>query len=158
MANFNKVILVGNLTRDPQVKFLPSGTPVAEFGMAVNRTWSDQATGEKKEAATFVDCRLMGKQAEVLSKYTRKGSNLFVEGRLEFRSWDAKDGTKRSKLDVYVENFQFLGSRRDDAGAEGEAPGGRRPENRYGGEAPRQGGRPRDAAEERPPIDDEVPF
>ncbi len=126
--------------------------------MAINRTWSDQATGEKKEAVTFVDCRLMGKQAEVLSKYTRKGSNLFVEGRLEFRSWDAKDGTKRSKLDVYVENFQFLGSRRDDAGAEGEVPGGRRPESRYAGEAPRQSGRPMDAAEELPPIDDEVPF
>jgi single-strand DNA-binding protein len=123
MASFNKVILLGNLTRDPEMKFLPSGTPVAEFGLAVNRKWVDQATKEAREAVTFVDCKAMGRQAEVLSQHVRKGSPLFIEGRLDFRQWEGPDGGKRSKLDVFVENFQFVGPPRD---ATGDAPGGAR--------------------------------
>jgi single-strand DNA-binding protein len=118
MANFNKVILLGNLTRDPEMKFLPSGTPVAEFGMAMNRKWVDQATKEAREAVTFVDCKAMGRQAEVLNQHTRKGSQLFVEGRLDFRQWEGPDGTKRSKLEVFVENFQFVGAPRDQQGGD----------------------------------------
>jgi single-strand DNA-binding protein len=118
MASFNKVILLGNLTRDPEMKFLPSGTPVAEFGLATNRKWVDQATKEAREAVTFVDCKAMGRQAEVLSQHTRKGSPLFIEGRLDYRQWEGPDGTKRSKLEVFVENFQFVGPPRDQAGGE----------------------------------------
>jgi single-strand DNA-binding protein len=121
MASFNKVILLGNLTRDPEMKFLPSGTPVAEFGLAMNRKWVDQQTKEAREAVTFVDCKAMGRQAEVLSQHTRKGSPLFVEGRLDFRQWEGPDGTKRSKLEVFVENFQFVGPPRDQQGG-GEGP------------------------------------
>jgi single-strand DNA-binding protein len=119
MASFNKVILLGNLTRDPEMKFLPSGTPVAEFGIAMNRKWVDAATKEAREAVTFVDCKAMGRQAEVLNQHTRKGSPLFVEGRLDYRQWEGPDGTKRSKLEVFIENFQFVGPPRDQQGGEG---------------------------------------
>ena len=81
MANFNKVLLMGNLTRDPEMKYLPSGTPVVEFGLAVNRQWKDQGSGERREATTFVDCKSMGRQAEVINQYMAKGRGIFVEGR-----------------------------------------------------------------------------
>jgi single-strand DNA-binding protein len=126
MASFNKVILLGNLTRDPEMKFLPSGTPVVEFGIAMNRKWVDQTTKEAREAVTFVDCKAMGRQAEVLSQHTRKGAPLFVEGRLDYRQWEGPDGTKRSKLEVFVENFQFVGPPRE-SGADGGAGGARMP-------------------------------
>ena len=122
MASFNKVIMLGNLTRDPEMKFLPSGTPVAEFGIAMNRKWMDQATNQPREAVTFVDCKAMGRQAEVLSQHMRKGSPLFVEGRLDYRQWEGPDGTKRSKLEVFVENFQFIGPPRDQQGGEPASP------------------------------------
>ncbi len=108
MANVNKVILIGNLTRDPELKYLPSQTAVAEFGLAVNRTWTGQ-DGVKKEEVTFVDCSAFGRQAETLQKYVKKGSPLFVEGRLKLDQWEAQDGSKRSKMRVVIENFQFLG-------------------------------------------------
>lgn len=123
MATFNKVILLGNLTRDPEMKFLPSGTPVAEFGIAMNRKWTDQATNQQREAVTFVDCKAMGRQAEVLSQHMRKGSPLFIEGRLDYRQWEGPDGAKRSKLEVFVENFQFVGPPRDQQA--GDAPASR---------------------------------
>ena len=116
MASFNKVIMLGNLTRDPEMKFLPSGTPVAEFGIAMNRKWMDQATNQPREAVTFVDCKAMGRQAEILSQHMRKGSPLFVEGRLDYRQWEGPDGSKRSKLEVFVETFQFIGPPRDQQG------------------------------------------
>ncbi len=109
MANFNKVFLMGNLTRDPQLSYLPSETAVVEFGLAVNRRWTGK-DGTKKEETCFVDCRAFGRQAENINKYLSKGRALFVEGRLSFDSWTAQDGTKRSKHRVTVENFQFLGS------------------------------------------------
>ena len=108
MANYNKVILVGNLTRDPQMSYLPSQTPVAEIGLAINRRWRGQ-NGEQREETCFIDCRAYGKQAETLQQYMRKGRPLLVEGRLQFDSWEGKDGTKRSKHRVVIERFQFLG-------------------------------------------------
>ncbi len=108
MAGFNKVLLMGNLTRDPQLSYLPSQTAVVEFGIAVNRRWTGR-DGEKKEETCFVDCRAFGKIAENINKYLTKGRPLFVEGRLSFDAWTAQDGTKRSKHRVVVENFQFLG-------------------------------------------------
>jgi len=108
MANFNKIMLMGNLTRDPQLSYLPSQTPVVEFGLAVNRKWTSKE-GEGKEEVCFIDCRAFGKPAETLNKYMKKGRQLFVEGRLAFEQWTAQDGSKRSRHRVIVENFQFLG-------------------------------------------------
>ena len=107
MASFNKVMLMGNLTRDPQLTYLPSQTAVVEFGLAVNRKWTGQ-DGEKREETCFVDCRAFGRMAENINKYLTKGRPLFVEGRLTFDSWTASDGTKRSKHRITLENFQFL--------------------------------------------------
>ncbi len=108
MPNLNKILLMGNLTKDPQLSYLPSQTAVVEFGLAVNRNWKGK-DGEKKEETCFVDCQAFGKTAETLNKYLSKGQAVFVEGRLKFDSWTAQDGSKRSKHRVTVENFQFLG-------------------------------------------------
>jgi single-strand DNA-binding protein len=107
MSSFNKVLLMGNLTRDPQLSYLPSQTAVVDFGLAVNRRWTGR-DGEKKDETCFVDCRAFGRQAENINKYLSKGRPVFVEGRLTFDSWTSQDGTKRSKHRVTVENFQFL--------------------------------------------------
>ncbi len=112
MANFNKVLLMGNLTRDPQLSYTPSQTAVVDFGLAVNRRWTGR-DGESKEETCFVDCRAFGRQAENINKYLTKGRGVFVEGRLTFNTWTAQDGTKRSKHRVTVENFQFLGAAPD---------------------------------------------
>ena len=124
MASYNKVFLMGNLTRDPQVKHLPSQMVVAEFGLAVNRRYKT-AAGEDKEEVAFVDCSAFGRQAETISQYCTKGKPIFVEGRLKFDTWDDKGGAgKRSKLTVVVENFQFLGRAGEDgSGSAGEFAG-----------------------------------
>lgn len=107
MANLNKVMLMGNMTRDPQLSYLPSQTPVVEFGLAISRRYKKQ-DGSQGEEVCFVDCQMFGKRAEVVNQYFKKGEPIFVEGRLKFDSWE-KDGQKRSKLRVFVENFEFLG-------------------------------------------------
>jgi len=117
MASFNKVILMGNLTRDPEMRYTPKGTAVARLGLAVNRRYTTES-GEAKEEVTFVDVDAWGKQAEVIAQYCRKGSSLLVEGRLRLDQWDDKaTGQKRSKLGVVLEGFQFVGARREDGGA-----------------------------------------
>lgn len=117
MANFNKVILAGNLTRDPELRHTPKGTAVAKLGLAVNRSWTTE-TGEKREEATFVDVDAFGKQAETIAKFLRKGRSLLVEGRLRMETWDDKaTGAKRSKLGVVLESFSFLDSGNRDAAA-----------------------------------------
>jgi len=108
MANFNKVLLMGNLTRDPQLSYLPSQTPVVDFGLAVNRKWTSKE-GESKEETCFVDCRAFSRLAENINKYMRKGRPIFVEGRLTYDTWTAQDGSKRSRHRVHVDNCQFLG-------------------------------------------------
>jgi len=122
MANFNKVFLMGNLTRDPQLSYTPNQTAVVDFGLAVNRRWKGQ-DGENREETCFVDCRAFGRLAENVNKYLTKGRPLFVEGRLTFNSWTAQDGTKRSKHRVTVENFQFLGSPARAGGTEQDVSG-----------------------------------
>lgn len=107
MANYNKILLMGRLTRDPQLSYTPSQTPVVDFGLATNRKWTGQ-DGSQREETCFVDCRSFGRQAETINKYLTKGSPVFVEGRLTFDSWTAQDGSKKSKHRVTVENFQFL--------------------------------------------------
>jgi single-strand DNA-binding protein len=122
MANYNKVILVGNLTRDPQTSYLPSQTPVVEFGLAVNRKWKDQS-GQPREEVCFIDCRAYGRTAEIIQQYLTKGKQALIEGRLQFDTWEGKDGTKRSKHRVFVENMQMLGAPGGGGGG-GGAPGG----------------------------------
>lgn len=109
MANFNKIMLMGNLTRDPQLSYLPSQTPVVDFGIAVNRRWTSKE-GESKEEVMFVDCRAFSRLAENINKYMKKGRPIFIEGRLVYDTWTAQDGTKRSKHRVQVDNCQFLGA------------------------------------------------
>lgn len=134
MANFNKVILAGNATRDPQLSYLPSQTPVCQCGIAVNHKWKSQ-DGTQRDEALFVDFKIFGKQAETFNQYVTKGSPVLLEGRLQLEQWEAQDGTKRSKHVVNVQSFQFLGGKR-------QAP-------QQGSPAPKpQGGMP----------DDEVPF
>ena len=123
MASYNKVLLIGNLTRDPQLTYTPSQTPVVEFGLATNRKWTGQ-DGSQREETCFVDCRSFGRQAETINKYLSKGRPVFVEGRLSYDSWTAQDGSKRSRLRVTVENFQFLGGggQAGPAAAQGSGP------------------------------------
>jgi len=108
MANFNKVLLIGNLTRDPAMSYMPNQTAVVDFGLATNRQWKNK-DGSKREEACFVDCRAFGVAGENINKYLNKGDPVFIEGRLQFDQWTAQDGTKRSKHRVTVESFQFLG-------------------------------------------------
>ena len=123
MANLNKVLLMGNLTRDPEQRSLPSGSVVCEMGMATNRRWRDSQSGEMREQVCFVDVVAYGRQAETLLQYMSKGRPLFVEGRLDFQSWKTQEGQTRSKLRVVVEQFQFIGGR-DDANGGGGGGGG----------------------------------
>jgi len=112
MASFNKVILAGNLTRDPELRYTPKGTAIARIGLAVNRTWKTE-TGETKEEVTFVDVDAFGRQAEVIAQYMKKGRPFLVEGRLRLDQWDDKQtGQKRSRLAVVLEGFSFLDSGR----------------------------------------------
>jgi single-strand DNA-binding protein len=146
MANLNRVILAGNLTRDPQLSYTPSNTAVCKFGMAINRTWTDRNSGERREDTCFVDLTAFGRQAETINQYMSKGRPLLVEGRLQFSQWTNPEGQKRSKLEVVVENFQFLGG----------APGG-------SGAAPARAAAPAPAGPppQEPPApggDDEIPF
>ncbi len=118
MANLNKVFLMGNLTRDPELRYVPSGAPVATFGLAVNRRFVTQQ-GEKKDEVCFVRVVVFGKQAESCSQHLTKGRLVFVEGRLQYRSWEQQDGQKRSVLDVVADRVQFLGAPKPSAETEG---------------------------------------
>lgn len=108
MANLNKVLLIGNLTRDPDLRYVPSGAAVANFGLAINRTYTD-ADGEKVEDVCFVDIVALNRLAEVCGEYLAKGRPVLIEGRLQYRSWESENGGKRSKLEVVAQNIQFLG-------------------------------------------------
>lgn len=113
MASYNKVILMGNLTRDPELKYLPSGTAVARLGLAVNHTYTDRQTGERKEEVCFIDLDAFGRTAETMNEYLQKGRTVLIEGRLRYRTWETDDGQKRGKHDIFVERFQFVGGRQD---------------------------------------------
>lgn len=124
MANLNRVMLIGNCTRDPEQKFTPKGTAVTELGLAVNRTWTDE--GQKREETTFIDVTLWGKVAEIAGKYLKKGNPVYIEGRLTLDTWDDKQtGQKRSKLKVTGDNIQLLGGKPQEGQprpAQNEAP------------------------------------
>jgi single-strand DNA-binding protein len=160
MANVNRVILIGNLTRDPQLKYLPSQTAVAEFGLATNRKFKS-ATGEDREEVCFVDCTAFGRSAEVINQYCQKGKQLYIEGRLKFDSWEDKQGGgKRSKLSVVIENFQFLGGR--DSGGGGAPQGGGEEDQSRPSRGPQQQrgapARQQQAPAQEPPFGDEQQF
>jgi single-strand DNA-binding protein len=157
MASYNKVILMGNLTRDPEVKFLPNGTAVANFGLAVNESYTDRQTGEQKESVCFVDVEAWGRQAEVVGEHFSKGKPILVEGSLKYDSWEADDGTKRNKLRVRLQRFQFVGGRRDDdemgggyADAQPAAPSGQ--------PAPYQSTPAPEASSAPSATEDDIPF
>ena len=152
MASFNRVLLLGNLTRDPQLRYLPSQTPLVEFGLAVNRRFKT-ASGEDREEACFVECTAFGKQAEIINQYCQKGKPIFIEGRLKYDQWEDKQGGgKRSKLTVVVENFQLLGGR----GGPGAGQGGGDADSQVDAPAPRgpQRGGQRGSP---PPADNPIP-
>jgi single-strand DNA-binding protein len=129
---------MGNLTRDVELRHTQGGQAIGKFGMAINRRYT--ANGEQKETTCFVDLTAWGKSAELLNQYVKKGSPLFVEGRLEYSTWESQEGGKRSKLEVVVENFQFLGSGRSGAGDDGgERRGARKASNTQEGNAPAGG-------------------
>jgi single-strand DNA-binding protein len=156
MASFNKVILAGNLTRDPELRYTPKGTAVAQLTLAVNRTWKTES-GESKEEVSFVDVEAWGRQAEVIAQYMRKGRPLLVEGRLKQDTWEDKNThQKQSKLKVVLESFSFIDSNRPEGGAPpSDAP--RRPA--AGGAAPPPA-KPAAPSEAEGPgaEDDDVPF
>ena len=125
MASFNKVILVGNLTRDPQVKYTTGGTAVTEIGLAVSRQWTVKQSNTRKEETTFVDITLWGRTAEIAGEYLSKGKQVLIEGRLQLDTWDDREsGQKRSKLKVVGENMTMLGSRGDGGGGAPAGGGG----------------------------------
>jgi single-strand DNA-binding protein len=159
MASFNKVILLGNLTRDPELRYTPNGTPVATFGMATNRR-SGQGN-ERKEEVCFVDIVVFGREAETASEYLSKGRQALIEGRLQWRSWEGQDGQKRSKHEVVAERIQFMPRGRED-GAERTSPGPSMERTPPGPGMERTPPGPSRAGEEMdfaPPLeDDDIPF
>lgn len=153
MASFNRVFLLGNLTRDPELRYTPKGSAVTEIGLAVNRVYTTD-TGEKREETTFIDVTLWGRQAEIAGEYLKKGRPVFIEGRLQLDSWEDKQtGQKRNKLRVVAEGMQLLSS--------GQREGG---ESGGHSHAPRPASRPAPARREQPqdpdlePEGDEIPF
>jgi single-strand DNA-binding protein len=155
MANLNKVLLMGNLTRDPEVRYTPKGTAVAELGIAVNRVYSGE-NGEKREEVTFVDVTVWGRTAENVGEYLKKGRPVFIEGRLQLDSWeDKQSGQKRNKLKVVADNVQFLGSR-GGAGSGGPEEGDEGLRSRSGS-SPRSSAPPKNTPPPEP-DDDEIPF
>lgn len=142
MASFNKVILLGNLTRDPEMRYTPSGTPVASFGLAVNRRY--RQGDEQKEEVCFVDISTFGRQAELAGEYLSKGRMALIEGRLQFRSWEDQNGQRRSKLDVVAERINFMPRTGPDGGGSRQSAGGAPPPYRDD-DIP-------------PPQDDDIPF
>src|SRR5271154_795855 len=161
MASYNKVLLMGNLTRDPEVKYTPKGTALANLGLAVNRVYTTES-GEQKEEVTFIDIEVWGRQAETAGQYLSKGRPVFVEGRLKLDSWEDKEsGQKRNKLKVVAERVQFLGSPRGGAEFKDKAPSDQ-PPARPAARSGRPAAPPaRDAGEsDAPPPaeDDNIPF
>jgi single-strand DNA-binding protein len=153
MASFNKVILAGNLTRDPELRYTPKGTAVARLGIACNRKWKSE-TGEMKEEVTFVDVDAFGKTAETIGQYLKKGRPILIEGRLRYDTWeDKQSGQKKSKLSVVLENFQFLDSGGGRGEGAAEAP---RPRAAAAAGAAPAAAEPADS--DGPPESDDVPF
>jgi single-strand DNA-binding protein len=162
-GSFNRVIIMGNLTRDPETRTIPSGNTVTKFSIATNRKFQGR-DGNQQEEVAFIDCEAWGKPAEIIDKYMSKGRSMLVEGRLKFDSWESQQGEKRSKLLVVVENFQFTGGRGEDGDGDGGGYGGGNREGGYERSSPPQrsnsGGGQRAQSSRQPAedFDDDVPF
>ncbi len=155
MASFNRVILLGNLTRDPEVRFSSGNNAICKLGLAVSRNYTTR-DGEKREETTFVDVDAFGRVAEILGKYLSKGRPVLIEGRLQLDTWESREGEKRSKLKVVCENFQFIGSGGGPGGEGGAGGGGGSPYERSA-PPPREGSGRSEAPAEN--FDDEdIPF
>ena len=159
MASFNKVILMGNLTRDPETRVTTTGLTICKFGLAVNRVFTTK-DGVRKEETTFVDVDAFDKQAEVITKYVHKGDPLFIEGRLKFEQWEANDGQKRSKLVVYLEKFEFISNRSENNSSDGSSYSGgyeqsSPPKRQVNAEKPAVS---EDFSADEDTLDEEVPF
>ena len=153
MASFNKVILAGNLTRDPELRYTPKGTAVAKIGLAVNRTWTGE-DGQKKEEVNFIDVEAWGRQGEVIAQYMKKGRPLLIEGRLKLDSWEDKNTKQKvSKLKVVLETFSFIDSNRGDSSGEGGGAVARPPKP-----APSSSPAVEPVEGDGPPEGDDVPF
>ena len=113
MANVNKVILIGRLTRDPELRYIPSGAAVCDLGLAVNREWTKKDSNEKEKETCFVDIVVWARRAEVVAEYFSKGDEIYIEGRLQLDTWQTKEGEKRSKLKVVMDTFEFIGGKKD---------------------------------------------
>ena len=158
MPTFNKVMLMGNLTKDPEVKTLATGMSVADLRLAINESYTDK-TGQKVEKACFVDVTVWDKQAEACRTYLSKGSPILVEGRLQMDEWTTKEGEKRSKLRVRADRVQFLGTKR--SGSEGESPSNgqaRSAQSRTSSPAPHEEVAPAEDSGESAPADGDTPF
>ena len=160
-ANLNKVLLIGNLTRDPELRYIPSGSAVATFTVAVNRVYKDQS-GEKKEQTSFIRVVVWGRRAEVCGEYLSKGSPVFVEGRLQSRDWQTQDGQKRNTVEVVADNIQFLRGA-NSKGAQGQKQVTPPPEEietiNLSDEQSMPGSGKKEAVEEKSQsTDEEVPF
>ena len=160
MASYNRVILIGNVTRDIEIRYIPSGTAVLDLGLAVNDKRKDGKTGEWIEETTFVDVTLWGRTAEIAGEYLSKGSPVFIEGRLKFETWEQEDGQKRSKLKVVGDRMQLIGSRGSGGGGSGGGGGGQPAsqhdqQSQYSQQA--SSGPPQDTQPAGPP-DDDIPF
>lgn len=159
MANFNRVFLIGNLTRDPELRYTPSGTPVCEFGLATNRTYTTSA-GEQREETCFVDVTMWGRRGVVISEYFTKGRPIFIEGRLKYDSWETAEG-RRSKLSVVASNFEFIGGRGGKQGPEERVesrPAPSRQQRRSDSSSAPQTPEEVDEEEGFDVADDEIPF
>lgn len=158
MSNFNKVILMGRLTRDPEVRVSPNNNTICKMGLAVSRNYTT-SDGEKREETTFVDVDAFGRPAEVLGKYMSKGRPILLEGRLKLDQWENQQGEKRSKLGVVLENFQFVGGR-DDASGGGGGGGyeSSSPPKRSGGAAPAPDNAGNASGGGDDTLDEDVPF
>lgn len=157
MASYNKVILMGNLTRDPDFRVTPGGLAICKMGLAVNRTFKDK-DGNRREETTFVDVDAFGSQAEILSKYMTKGRPIFIEGRLKFDSWENNEGEKRSKLGVVLESFQFMGGRGEGEDGGGSREGGYSQDDTRHSPPPSRQGQTRGSAPASDDVEDDVPF
>lgn len=156
MANLNRVLLIGNLTRDPDLRYTPKGTAVTEIGLAVSRIYSGE-DGERKEETTFVDVTLWARLAEIAGQYLKKGRPVFIEGRLQLDTWDDKQtGQKRSKLRVVAENIQLLGSRQEGESPASSSSASAPPRRTSGTAAPPARSEPRDPDLDAEP--DDIPF
>ena len=152
-SDLNRVILIGRLTRDPEIRYTPSGTAVASFSLANGRTYA--VTGEKKEQVSYFDCIAWSKLGEIITEYCKKGHRIAVEGRLQQSRWDDQDGKKRSKVEVVIENFQFLTGKGDELPAEARSKTAE-PNHDFGGSSSTGGGSGN--FEENPFSDDDIPF